>query len=199
LSELEAQNLEVEEIKERVRTVAKKYAKDYRWCDVVNQALREAGIDPQDRGSRVLLDLEIKVSVPADIRLTDLVGLSDEEQKARIKEVIQPQVNVTTKDGGTRGAQVQEADFEVTDINLYVPPEPTRGASVVAPPGYVARYTSDEGRVMHYLLENTRNDYYGGTALCGVYAYAWPDHSSRATGGTCIRCQERSVVYAGRS
>lgn len=200
----EAEHPEVTALKEKVREVAKRYARRHDWCSVVDDALREMGVEearPQRinvsiRFTSPMLDGEQETTARFFVR--DLVGKSEAEQNAWVAEQIAPTVRLG-------GASVT---IPVTVLDLtHMEPQ---GLDAV-PEGYVAFYTSAEGRVAHLMQTPgavrrgmvTMTDYlsrhpvYG---MCGAGGYGQVEESTRSEGRVCKRCSDRlpsALIIAG--
>jgi hypothetical protein len=164
---------EQRELREKVITTARKYAKDHGLCSVVDQAIEEAGLGPAWK------HIELKMTVPTTIKLSvdgDLIeGLSEDEMKSYVAEKIAPSlltmVDVTKTDGlvreklayggGGRAGRyaipepiVELGDIVVESTQTIELPEPPPSE---APPGWFAAYTSADGRVKHFFSESMAN------------------------------------------
>jgi hypothetical protein len=150
LPEQAAEHPDVTALKERVREVATKYAKNHNWCGVVKQALREAGIeDPNSQKIAVTISFTVAGSeaqtAVKKFNVSDLVGKTHEEQMVWIAEKIAPKVDVA-------GTQVT-LPVAVLDIDGTFEARTSSGLIVVDgleyPQGYIHYYTSDDSRVAH--------------------------------------------------
>ena len=194
LSEHEEVNSELNEFKTKVEVIAKKYAKEHNWCEVVDRALAEIGIEPT--GLRAMVDVQVTVQMPISLdSITDLVGKTPEEINTTIAEKMVQDGFVLVPAHQSHGIRYLSthdrlnADrFKVTDVNELT------GSSTIngVPMGYVAVFTSDEGRVSHYVLQSGMESRYGSSALCGASVYRWREHSSRDEGRVCAKCRQRA-------
>ena len=64
--------------------------------------------------------------------------------------------------------------------------------SLEIPAGYIARYSSGEGRVLHLIPEDWSTHTYQGSLCSGSYSYYWTDESLRAENRLCSKCMKRA-------
>jgi hypothetical protein len=189
----EAHAKEIRELKQKVTQVAKRYATTYNWCEVVDQALSEMGMGPD--WQRVEVTLNVATVLQLDIDVNELSAMSEAEQHAYIKEQLDLGITTSPKPS-VRNVAVVERDEQVIEIGEPTPPPP---GAVNPPVGAVARYTSTEGRVLHY-VRTYQGHQLMSTAICGSgpgYYTIWTERSDRAettaegTPRVCARCTER--------
>jgi len=194
LSEHEEVNSELNEFKTKVEVIAKKYAKEHNWCEVVDRALAEIGIEPT--GLRAMVDVQVTVQMPISLdSITDLVGKTPEEINTTIAEKMVQDGFVLVPAHQSHGIRYLSthdrlnADrFKVVDVNELSNNITVNGI----PMGYAPMFTSDEGRVSHYVLRSELENRYGTSALCGANVYRWRERSDRDEGRTCAKCQQRA-------
>ena len=213
LPEQPPEHPDVTALKNTVREVAKRYAKEYNLCSVVDRALREAGIN----GPNAKVEVAIRFSVAGSDEQTahktfdvnSLVGKTHEEQVAWIAEQIAPKVDVA-------GVQVT-LPVTVLDIDgeYEEPASPVANGQITIngftyPEGHIHAFTSSEGRVAHLLRHDwdpnsqplvdalnevrTSRRYGNLRALCGTDLYSPTTFSTRSEGRICFRCVERTAA-----
>lgn len=195
LSDQEDANAELNQFKAHVKEVANKYTERHGWCDVVNQALREIGVEPE--GIRAVVDVEIKVQMPVSIAdIKDLMGKTPEEQNAIIASKLIADRFVTVPSTQSHGVRylsthdvIKPDQLKVVDVNQMAADTLVNGV----PAGYVAVFTSDDGRVRHFIQsawagERTFSRY----GLCGVQIPYPKTTSTRDQGRNCVKCTERA-------
>ena len=190
-----AEHPDVTALKAKVTEVAKKYAKQYNWCNVVDNALAEAGIITTPTMLRV--DITFTVAGSAEQHATkkfkaeDLTGKTTEEQNAWVAEQIAPKVNVA---GTTVTLPVT-----VIDLNLVE----TGAGDPGLPEGYVKRFKTQDGRVQHIVPERNltgEHNYRWVNALCGEenIGTSWSETSNRSEDRVCRRCSEGAEALIRR-
>lgn len=182
------------DFKGQVAVTARKYATAHGWCSVVDDALREMGIDPRNPGGNgVTLYARVVINMPVEVVVgitdpTPFVDKTEDEQKEAIARLISARVTF----GNVTGVNVLSQNLlPVTVLSL----DNHEGDIGGVPPGYLGRFTSGDGRVKHLVGvdEQRRLDRgHGVTALCGQLSYGWTEHSSRDEGRVCERCMART-------
>lgn len=177
------ESAEVAAFKAKVRTVADKYSKKYGWCSEVNRALGEMGIANhkpiQVKVSFVIGEITIEKVVAVSIE--SLLGQSEEGQRNAVAEAI-PDVEVRL------GSQVvQTLDVGPDDIENF---ELHSDPNVAEDDTTRWWYTSDNGRVLHYLSEYSTHQ-----AVCGAWLsrLTRTKNSPRGGGRRCERCAKDSL------
>ena len=213
LPEQPPEHPDVTALKNRVREVAADYKRRYNWCNEINAALREAGIDTVNAKMSVAIQFSVAGSetqtATKTFEVASLMGKTHEEQLAWIADQIAPKVDVA----GTA------VTLPVTVIDIdgeYKEPEsPLAGGMITLngltyPEGYIHFFTSSEGRVAHLVryqwtpttmqshIEELRRvkeaRRYGQLrAICGTDAYTPAANSIRSEGRVCVRCTERAT------
>ena len=188
----EVDSPEVAELKERVRTVAKKYTDRHGWCNAVNNALKECGVITEEKNVPVKILFSVSGSEPTEavkkFKVSDLINLSHDEQIAYIAEQIAPKVSVA-------GVTVT-LPVNVSDIFLYEGDAPLEADDYR---GHRTFFTSVEGRVRHLTLtpfesEGSFTTHVASsrymTSLCGNGDTYGPTLTSqRDEGRICANCQ----------
>lgn len=173
---------QVRELKERVRTVAKKYARTHDLCSVVDAALIEMGLGVTYK--KVVMRAQVPVDVTVDINEDVLAAMSPEQQQAFIAERVAFKVA-----GSAATSDVRRVSVVVDKVIAAGEVHEPEGAELrnEPPPNYNALYTSSEGRVLHFVPEQRAMR--GGQPLCGApFGYSWTPHSSRGENRTCAEC-----------
>lgn len=144
--EVETEHPDVVALKKRVIEVTDAYTSRHGWCGEARNALREAGVldSPNNK-----VAVAIRFTLPGSEEQTavkvfnasDLVGKSDDEQKAWVAEQITPAVKVA---GVNVPIPVTIVDLSNSEAN---PSGYSDGLNY--PAGYQHFYTSNEGRVAH--------------------------------------------------
>ena len=191
---------ELERFKAQVVEVAQRYAREHDLCGVVDEALAEMGLDKMNEFSQIKVLVSVPMVVPMEVRTGLISGISDEETKAKVQELLSP---VLTRTAGLnfsdyrtvrpiQNARRGTADPEVGPPSVQeVIPYTPGNQPVLGVAGYVRRYSSDDGRVMHYVRPDDA-DRRHGYAVCGTLSYGWTETSARSTGNVCRRCAERT-------
>lgn len=178
---------EVAALKEKVREVAQKYAKQHNWCSVVKRALKEAGIesDPVTVSVNVTTALGMTFVVKTDP--STLIGKTEDEQKAVLAERI-GQVTLSGAKGVTGSFKVlPEAIAE-----MAVQPQ-----QELAAPDPAWLYINDSSRVRHLIVSGNRIDPTGRYTACGEYLYQdGQDWSNRAEDRNCARCERSQDQFS---
>lgn len=188
----EVDSPEVAELKERVRTVAKKYTDRHGWCSAVNSALKECGISTEEKKVPVKILFSVSGSEPTEavkkFKVSDLINLSHDEQIAYIAEQIAPKVSVA-------GVSVT-LPVNVSDISLHEGDAPLEASDYRGHRGF---FTSLEGRVRHLTRQTfeTEEAYTShiasaryASSLCGSGDTYGPSLTSqRDEGRVCANCQ----------
>lgn len=183
---------EVAELKEKVRTVAKKYTDQHGWCSVVNSALKECGVVTVEEKVPVKILFSVSGSEPTEavkkFKVSDLINLSHGEQIAYIAEQIAPKVSVA---GVSVTLPVNVSDISLHDGDTSLEADDYRG--------HRGFFTSLEGRVRHlsrqtFEAEEAFTTYVASTryvaSLCGSGDTYGPSLTSqRDEGRVCANCQ----------
>lgn len=64
--------------------------------------------------------------------------------------------------------------------------------SLEIPVGYIARYSSNEGRVLHLIPEDYTSPRYQPSVCYGSYSYNWIEESARGENRICTGCMKRA-------
>lgn len=207
VEELEAQlaaaKQETREMRIKVVETARKYAVQHNLCTVVDEALEEAGLGPQVEAIQVELVVPTTISVSVDVN--QLEGMSDDEKKMyiasrlRINTTVAPDNTLLVRSVGVGGGRrhlqtvVEIGEIEVKGIGTVPPPPPDPHG---APPGYVARYTSNDGRVLHFFSVEAAASDRTVTAVCQntpyIYGTSLREHSVRGENRVCHACATRA-------
>jgi hypothetical protein len=197
LSEHEEVNSELNEFKNRVEVIAKRYAKQHRWCEVVDQALAEIGIEPT--GIRATVDVQVTVQMPVSLEsITDLVGKTPEEiNEAIAAKMVRDQFVLVParQEHGVRYLsthdRIRPEQLTVVDINELEGAPQINGV----PMGHRRGFTSNEGRVVHFVSDAYwRETSWHSRALCGAQpSYQWSETSERDENRTCAKCLDRAT------
>ena len=160
---------ELETFKNRVWEVAKKYASEYDWCSVVNEALIELGVhEPED----VSVNVETQIgTVTIQVAKNDLPSDPD-EQRAFLAYAIGP-VRIANK------SMSIGADFIIDATIADV--QPVNSVPYGNKDSW--QFMSDKGRVRHYVSRSY--------SACGLYS-RWRRHSSCDNGGFCKECSNHA-------
>lgn len=78
---------EVAALKAKVTEVAKKYTDKHGWCGEVRRALAECGITPEQE-QKVVVTTALGLTFTVPVRLSRLVGLDEEEQRAVFADLL---------------------------------------------------------------------------------------------------------------
>lgn len=207
LPEQPPEHPDVTALKNRVREVAARYKKRYNWCDEINAALREAGVDTVNARMSVTIRFSVAGSEEQTATkvfdVASLMGKTHEEQVAWVADQIAPKVDVAGVQV-TLPVTVHEVDGE------YPPDQVTNNGLIIVgglsyPTGHLHFYTSSEGRVAHlvrYDWDPQTNDHsaalqayrttrrYDTRGLCGAETYSPQGRSLRSEGRVCARCTE---------
>jgi hypothetical protein len=171
------ESAEIRELKRTVRTAAQKMAKKHNMCGVVDQTLKEIGIDSTDTMT-IEAQLIVPITVSVFIDPHSFAEMSHEEQIKTIQDGFKGTSMIMTLRNSAfqMGSYNSSAkDVQVLDLNQAIGADRT-------PAGYNRYYTSDEGRVVHFVSQY-------GSALCGVETWNhWTEHSPRGTGSICLKC-----------
>ena len=137
-------SVEVAALKAKVQTVAKKYTDKYGWCSEVNRALREMGINNHE-------PIEVKVSFVVngltvenviEVPVESLLGHDAQGQQEIIAGALP---NVQIKIGSRVIETARVSPDDIVSFEVHNDPNGTEGDTLRW------WYTSDEGRVLHYL------------------------------------------------
>jgi len=187
--------------RKKIVEVATKYAQRHSMCDVVNQALREAGLFGDTEKIQVTATVDLAVVVEVDKETWE--NLTEDERtqmlsKAGISGINWNPGGATVITGIAYGNQktsapvITKADVTVTGAT-DAPATVKAFDAVSAKSQYDWLFTSDDGRVQHAVRRDAR----GGlatTAICGIssgggfYGTTWARHSSRSENRRCPRC-----------
>lgn len=211
LPEQPPEHPEVTALKQKVREVAADYKRRYNWCNEINAALREAGIDTTSAKMAVTIRFSLAGSdeqtATKTFDVAALIGKTHEEQVAWVADQIAPKVAVA-------GVEVT-LPVTVHDIDGEYSPVPVMDNGLIViqglsyPNGYIHFFTSTEGRVAHLaryewdwstldvqtaLTRFREGRRYGGLtrAICGAETYTPVAQSARSESRLCHRCYERT-------
>jgi hypothetical protein len=194
------------DLKTKVVTVAKREAKTHNWCSVVDRALVEVGLGPQ--WETVAVEMTVPLSMNLDVDKNIYENLDPEWVQTTLQTALDslPRQGV---EGGVRFRGSQKVQVGTPEITKFEKAEQQAPVvlgthDVVPPPGYEARYTSHEGRVLHYVQvrnERATANYnrLQRSALCNgsnATSYYWSETSNRAEGRVCAECQRRAARAA---
>lgn len=194
---LRASKQETRDVKAKAVSVARKYAQRHNWCREVERAIEEAGLGRTYK--RVEVQVQMPTTVLLDVDAEEFAEMSEEERATFIQGNITMSSGVQAKSESIRIQQrglVYPSAVQVQSIGEPTPPAPPGPSQ--APPGYVERYSSDDGRVKHFFRQNEqefgqvrRDNGYTGS-LCGqvdfVYYATLRETSQRGENRTCSRC-----------
>lgn len=173
--------------KKQVAIIAKEYAKKHNLCSVVDQALRDIGIDPDIAKPKVVrakANITLTFDFTTDLDLSDFSGLDETEQNAKLLDLInEKKVTIPTTAIDNNAVGYVNSIDEV-DANTPGP----NGLRY----GFAYSFTSNEGRVRH-IIQNTSDIYLGHYTLCN-YGVIYGDlrtTSTRDEGRVCAGCSER--------
>lgn len=204
---------EVTALKKKITEVAKKYTDRHGWCDVVNKALAEAGVNTtQTIGVKVDFTIGgVASDVTQSFPLADLVGKTDAEQKA----IIAAGIDSTVKVGG-KTVKVPIEVVDLTEVESLIANAVASWSGRMIPPGYIEAFTGDNGRVTHLFPvrtgrrapaepldpanKNRVRTYLANSnayAACGTTAY-WSatTSSTRDEDRLCANCTRRATNSA---
>ena len=164
------ESFELETFKNRVWEVAQKYASEYDWCSVVDEALIELGVNKPEE---VSVNVETQIGT-VTIRLVKNDLPSDpDEQLAFLASEIGP-VYIAGKNMSIGADFI--IDATIADV------QPVNSVPYGSEDDW--KFTSDEGWARHYVS--------GSYSVCGVYNGLWAQHSSRDNGGFCKECSDHA-------
>lgn len=209
--ELEVERLrsEHEEFRSRVREVARKYAEEHDLCDIVEQALVEAGVGPDYQTVDVTLTADITVTLRVDKDAWRRMDGLDREDWLRDNLTFEFDATCADAAVGSIYEDMEDPVDVSWDIETFHTPVDLRvnvNAPVLdlkrmerpAPPGFVARYAGPNGQVLHYVEKATLETYQYPGSVCGdTYQLRmdWLETTKRATDRVCKRC-ERAFAHA---
>lgn len=197
--ELEARGLppdaQVRALKNRIWRVAMVYKEHNRWCEEYDRLLKAAGVAPNLK--TIVVETRVPAALCVEVNADDFDQLTPEEQQAFLAE------NLTYRQGNMDSSSlkvqpVRSVEARPVEVLSYEVPAPTPAQRGI-PDGYDRMYTSQDGRVAHY-VRIRRGGGHGSVALCGagsVYAQ-WATTAPRAElnddGSTkvCARCTQRA-------
>lgn len=182
---------EVIALKAQVEQTARKYAREHNWCSVVNQALKEMGIEPSET---INITVEGMVPFALDVAVPKAIfaGLSEDEEMTAAAKLLDEGSITYHPPGGVRrvpGTTAKGGSMLVASVEMYA-----GKVDDDLPEGYAKVFTSSEGRVAHILdhgESSRRRDGRWAVALCRAESYSWAETSARDEGRTCARCSER--------
>jgi len=208
---LEESKKQHREMKQTVVTTARKYASAHGLCEVVDKAIEEAGLGPNLE--KIEIDIQIPAKIEFDVDAGLIEGMSDDDRAMYVAKELAPALLLMvdkTKTGiipqpigvgarrrnGVHGGdpKVTLGDIVVEGYGTVEMPEPPE-SPWNTPPGYITRYTSNEGRVLHH-FEN-RGMGTVARALCGRVLYTYQDSlredSARGENRLCGDCRRRAA------
>lgn len=188
---------EVAALKDKVRTVAEKYKKRHNWCQEVERALVEMGVDEAKKHVIVRTTLTNGVAISVRIPVDDLNGKGEDVQKAVIAKAVG---SLHLSGGGSGVIGGSTLLVTATMIESMELQSPIPGATTSAGGGDGWYYTSNLGRVMHnysnYTLESARTRGFGYfDAVCGRGSTNINEMTTTSSLGEdrrCTRCEARS-------
>lgn len=190
---------DVARLKKQVTEVAKRYAKEYRWCNVVDSALAEMGIDNKNSGIGITVSGTAPFTAHLKVEPEELRDKTEQEQleylQDKLRELGPIRISMTNAWNSEntdvtpmrKAAELDTKQLEITEARNY------SETGVPAPAGWEAAYTSNDGRVMHFVPEGTvGGDYRYASAMCGSSSYAWSFTSLMSEERVCTRCESRN-------
>jgi len=79
-----ADSPELERFKAQVVEVAQRYAREHDLCEVVDEALKEMGLDKMNEFTKVKVLVHVPLVIPVEVRAGLVTGLDDEATKAKL-------------------------------------------------------------------------------------------------------------------
>ena len=160
-------------------------AKSKGWKDV-DSVLEDLGVDidlKPDATAEVTMMVPLVVKVP--IISKEFAGLNiDQENELLLQKAAK------IIDGAfDKHKKASLGDLEMAHVarsNLIADVD----ESLEVPTGYLARYTSNDGRVLHLIPEDWITNTYQGALCLGSYSYDWTDESLRAEDRLCYKCMK---------
>lgn len=186
---------DVTALKDKVREAAKKHSVRNH-CGEYKSWLRQLGIDDAEEKVHVEIEFTVSGSSPQKavqkFRVADLAGKTAEEQHTWVAEKIAPKVDVA-------GTKVT-LPVTIIDLNKVEKPVITLAGTII-PEGYIARYASNDARVLHVIqtTEEILARSNGNSRIysaCGESSYRWSEESARSEGRVCRNCS-RHVANGG--
>lgn len=179
---------EVAALKEKVRSVARVYARQHNWCSVVETALREMGIDDGPQRN-VIIGVETVFGATLRVRIdpTVLHEKNEEQQRVAVAEQID---SFTISGPGVDAAALKARPEMIREMTLISTP-----ASAQDPHWW---YLSDNGRVLHYFRDvgRVQDQGYGYMdGICGRAGARIQDLTQNSPVGEnrrCERCEQRA-------
>lgn len=169
---------EVRELKATVREVAKKYTAKYSWCNEVNSALKEMGIEAV-KTVKVDVTTSHPFSFTVKVDPYRLVGLTEDAQKKVLADII-GDVKI-----GASSSVVGAASLKITPasiVTMTLKPSLRRDATETREGHWM--YVSSEGRVRHLMRQGYRRE----VTTCGADAWYPTETSARGKGDYCKKC-----------
>ena len=180
--------------KQRVRKVAETYTRRHGWCDEVERALKELGIEKPAR-IHTMVKLATGAGGTTEVNyIADpaaFAGLSEEKQIEKLAKELGP-LRISIAVGGQWNT---ETNVAVTAEMIEEWKEREIPGVGTAPAGYHWMYTSADGRKLHLVpIVNPDQGYVYSS--CGQYLYprAMTANSPRGDGSQCSRCVKRAEV-----
>lgn len=185
------ESAELTEFKNKLVKVAKAYKNRYGWCNEVDRALKELGVEPP-KTVTVILQHETFPGINMNVQViaNKLHRKSEDEQKKTLVKEL-GKVQMTVKAGGrtvnTEGSYLDASG--VVKMELWAPAV----GPLAAPAGYYWRYSGPDGQVLH-LYSATEEDFSRGQsryAECGQWTpdiSAAPLETRRGKGQACKTC-----------
>lgn len=185
---------ELADLKKNVTTVAQREAKKHNWCSVVDKALEEMGLGPKwVRGS---IEVNVKLRVNCDVD-ENVYPNDQSETRESLRLEIENSLKIpkTFSAAGLKFAKTAQsvtvANVSLGDVDFepYLPTE-ERPVDTDVPDGFQARFTSNDGRVRHYVPILRRGRLY---AMCLKSSRDWSESSTRDEGRVCAECVRRAA------
>lgn len=178
---------EVAALKEKVKEVAERYAKRHNWCDVVKQALIEAGCMNDDK-TTLLVKVTLTLGFVFDVKIPpgELHEKTEAEQKAILAEKIGT-VSLVGANKVTGGFKV--APSSITTMEAVPPPPTPEHARHAA-----WRYLGNDGRVRHLFVASNAPNTNSSYTACGETNYnTGQERSTRGEDRGCARCSQSAL------
>lgn len=178
---------EVAALKAKVKTVATKYTNRHGWCEEVNKALKEIGIDDEKTITiGVSLDF-LPEPVKTTILPSLLAGLDDDAQRAAVAAKLKTIRYAVGSDTG----EIPVTFANVTDVSLWTPP------SVAANdrPGDRWLFASDLGRSRHLYQNIDSSEGRTVWTVCNQshYRSRLTDKHGENPDARCVECIRRAA------
>jgi hypothetical protein len=176
---------EVAALKENVIRVARKYTNQHGWCNEVNKALAEMGIQSTPKPLVVHVTTTHPFEFDVRVDVNELVGKTETQQKS----VVIAKMGSIYLNGNNAIRRAPTIVLKPADIaDLSLPPKPEPSANW--------KYPTSSSRVKHWFDIDVANGERSGYSACGN-AYLSRGHetiteTSRGTGDNCARCTARN-------